>query len=568
MESDTDTLGEPMNTRYALGLDYGTESARAVLVDVATGRIAATAVSEYAHGVMDTTLPDGTPLGHEWALQSPDDYFDSMREIVKSVMTESGAKPGDVIGLGVDFTACTILPVDGDNVPLCRQDRFQSTPHAWVKLWKHHAAQPQADRLNDLARETDASWLKVYGYSVSCEWLIPKTLQIIEEAPDVWQATSSIVEAGDWVVQQLTGSRVRSSCNAGYKACYVKGEGYPAPGFLKALHPELENLVDGYLDGPVQPPGSLAGVLTAEWASQLGLKAGTPVAVEIIDAHAAVPGCGVSDAHEMVLVMGTSTCHMLMSPNRAFVQGVSGVIEDGILPGMYGYEAGQACVGDHFAWWVRQGMPADYVNEAEERGLDAHQLLTEKAATQRPGEHGLLALDWWNGNRSILMDAELSGVLLGCTLSTKPEDIYRALIEATAFGTRMIVETARAGGVEVNGLVACGGLAAKNEMLMQIYADILGTPIRVAEAEHTSGLGAAILGAVAAGGDAGYVSLSEATEHMVRPPSESYEPIAENVAVYNRLYAEYVRLHDLFGRGGNDVLKTLKSIRGEIGERV
>ena len=325
------------------------------------------------------------------------------------------------------------------------------------------------------------------------------------------------------------------------------------------------------MDGPIVPPGAPAGGLTAEWAERLGLREGTPVAAEIIDAHAAVPGCGVSDAHEMVLVMGTSTCHMLMSDQRAFVPGVAGVIEDGILPGFYGYEAGQACVGDHFAWLVRQGLPESYVKEAAERGLDAHQLLTEKAAKQKPGEHGLLALDWWNGNRSILMDADLSGVMLGFSLATKPEDMYRALIEATAFGTRVIVEAFEAGGVPVKGLVACGGLAAKNEMLMQIYADILGRPIRVAAAEHTSALGAAILGAVAAAGKGGHATLDDATKHMVKPPSESFEPIAGNVKVYDAIYAEYKALHDYFGKGGNDVLKRLRGIRsggpGMSGER-
>ena len=555
--------------RYALGLDYGTESVRALLVNVDDGHIAATAVGAFEHGVMDAALPDGTPLGHEWALQDPDDYLNSMMETARKVLADSAVSAEEVVGIGVDFTACTILPVDAENTPLCKLDSFRSTPHAWVKLWKHHAAQPQADRFNDVAEKRDEEWLKVYGYAVSCEWLVPKVMQILDEAPRVYDAARRITEAGDWVIQQLTGGEMRSSCNAGYKACYVKGEGYPGEEFFAELDPRLKDLVAEKMDGAVVAPGTNAGGLTDEWAEKLGLCAGTPVAAEIIDAHAAVPGCGVSNAHEMVLVMGTSTCHMLMSDQRAFVPGVAGVIEDGILPGFYGYEAGQACVGDHFAWLVRQGLPKDYQKEAEERELDAHQLLTEKAARQKPGEHGLLALDWWNGNRSILMDADLSGVMLGFTLATKPEDMYRALIEATAFGTRVIVEAFEAGGVPVKGLVACGGLAEKNEMLMQIYADILGRPIRVAAAEHTCALGAAILGAVAAGEGRGHASLSDATQHMVKPPSESFAPDADNVRVYDRIYAEYKTLHDYFGvsstagGAGNDVLKRLRKIRAE-----
>ncbi len=561
----------PSATRYALGLDYGTESARALLVNVSDGTVAATAVAEYEHGVMDRALPDGTPLGFEWALQDPEDYFAVLENTVKRVMKAAGVKPEQVVGIGMDFTSCTILPVDRENVPLCRHERFRKNPNAWVKLWKHHAAQPQADGLTKLATEEKEPWLKVYGYRLSSEWLIPKTLQILEEAPEVYEAADRIVEAGDWLVQQLVGRRVRSSCNAGYKACYVKGEGYPSAGFLRKLHPKLEHLVSTRLDDPILPPGARAGGLTAEWAGRLGLKKGAPVAVEIIDAHAAVPGCGVSNPHEMVLVMGTSTCHMLMSKERAFVPGVAGVIEDGILPGFYGYEAGQACVGDHFAWMVRQGMPESYVKEAKERKLDAHALLTEKAAAQPPGQHGLLALDWWNGNRSILMDADLSGLLVGYTLATKPEDVYRALIEATAYGTRVIVEAFEEKGVKVNGLTACGGLAAKNEMLMQIYADVLGRPIRVAAAEHTSALGAAVLGALAAGRDGGHPTIADAIAHMVKPPAGQFNPVKVHAKTYEHLYAEYKTLHDYFGRGEgggkagtrNDVMKRLRYIRGE-----
>jgi L-ribulokinase len=546
--------------RYAIGLDYGTESARAVLADASDGTIVATAVTEYPHGVMDHQLPDGTPLGHEWALQHPQDYLDVMTETVKTIVADGGVSPEQVIGIGVDFTACTILPTDEENIPLCFSSEFAAKPHAWVKLWKHHAAQPQADRINEAATDRGEKWLKVYGYRLSSEWVLPKVLQVIEEAPDVYAAAANVVEAGDWLIQHITGSRVRSSCNAGYKACYVKGEGYPSSEFLASVHPDLVDLYTSRMSGDILAPGDRAGELTVEWAERLGLRGGTPVAVEIIDAHAAVPGCGVCEEDEMVLAMGTSTCHMLMSNNRAFVPGVGGVIEDGILPGFFGYEAGQAAVGDHFAWAVRQGLPDNYVSEAKQRGISEHDLLTEKAAAQRPGEHGLLALDWWNGNRSILMDADLSGVIVGMSLATRPEDIYRALIEATAFGTRVIIEEFERHGVAVRALVGAGGLV-KNEMLMQIYSDVLGRPIRVASSEHTCALGSAILGAVAAGGDGGYDSLREATSAMVSPSEREFVPEPHAVEVYTKLYAEYAILHDYFGKGENDVMKRLRQIR-------
>ena len=552
--------------RYSIGLDFGTESARAVLVNLADGDIAATCVEKYRHGVMDRALPDGTKLGHEWALQHPHDYLDVTEQTVRAVLAEAGVQPEQVVGIGVDFTACTILPVDDENVPLCIKSEFAGEPNAWVKLWKHHAAQPQADWINEIATDRGEKWLAVYGYRLSSEWVLPKVLQIVEESPEVYDAAARIIEAGDWLVQQLTGSSVRSSCNAGYKACYVKGEGFPSRAFLHTLNPRLEDFYETRMAGDILAPGDLAGGLTPAWADRLGLAVGTPVAVEIIDAHAAVPGCGVSEPDDMVLVMGTSTCHMLMSDQRAFVPGVAGVIEDGILPGYFGYEAGQSAVGDHFAWLVSQGLPDEYRQEAEQRGISPHELLSEKAAAQAVGQHGLLALDWWNGNRSILMDADLSGLIVGYTLATRPEDVYRALIEATAYGTRVIIEEFERHGVRVRNLVAAGGLV-RNDLVMRIYADVLNRPMQIATTEYTSAVGAAVLGAVAAGGgDGGYDSIGEATAHMVRPPARVFEPDDAVAEVYNELYGAYLELHDHFGRDGTDVMQRLRNIRANARE--
>lgn len=548
--------------RYALGLDFGTESARAVLVDVATGETVATAVHPYADGVIDEALPgDQTPLPPDWALQNPDDWLAALETLVPAVLAHRGTAPEAVVGLGIDFTACTILPTTADGTPLCRLSSYRRQPHAWAKLWKHHAAQPQADRINALAAARGEPWLARYGGKISSEWLMPKALQLLEEAPDLYAAAARIVEGGDWVAWQLTGVLARNACAAGYKATWHKADGYPSPEFLSALHPALANLYTDKIAGPVVPPGQKVGGLQPGWAERLGLMPGTPVAASIIDAHAAVPGGGVSGPGTLFMIMGTSTCHMLMAGHETPVEGIAGVVEDGIVPGYFGYEAGQAGAGDIFAWFVEHSVPPIYHEEAASRGLSLHEVLTEKASALRPGQSGLLALDWWNGNRSTLVDAGLSGLLLGCTLGTRAEEIYRALIEATAFGTRVIIEAFTTQGVPV-GSIVCGGSLTRNPLLMQIYADVTNREMAVAGADQVTALGAAMLGAVAAGkAGGGYDSLAEAVARMAPPPARIYRPIAANLPPYETLYAGYRLLYDYFGRGQNPVMKTLRRLR-------
>ena len=550
-----------MERRYSLGIDFGTESGRALLVDVATGEEVATEVFEYPHGVMDRELPDGTRLEPDWALQHPQDYLDTLRHTIPAVLKAGGVKPEQVIGVGIDFTSCTMLPIDAEGRPLCFDPELRHRPHAWVKLWKHHAAEPEANRLKQVAEERGEEWLKYYGGKISSEWLVPKIMQILDEDPELYERADQFIEAGDWIVLQLTGQVKRSSCHAGYKAIWQKGTGYPSKEFFKALHPRLENLVEEKLRGPVVPIGQKAGGLTPQMAELTGLLPGTPVAVSVIDAHVGVPATGVDGPGKMALIMGTSTCHMIVDEKRLPIEGISGVVEDGILPGYFGYEAGQAAVGDIFAWFVRNSVPPEYHEEAKRRNIGIHDLLEEKASALKPGQSGLLALDWWNGCRSVLIDYDLSGLLIGATLTTTPEEIYRALIEATAFGTRVIVDAFVKGGVAVNEFYACGGLT-KNRMLMQIYADVLGKEIKVARSELAGALGAAMYGAVAAGKDAGgYDSIKEAIPHMAHLRDESFKPNAENQRIYDQLFAEYVKLYDYFGRGGNDVMKTLRKLR-------
>ena len=551
--------------KYSIGVDYGTLSGRALIVNNETGEELSSAVYEYPHSVMSECLPSGKKLGFDWALQHPQDYLDVLYNTIPAVLKESGVSKDDVVGIGLDFTACTILPAKKDGTPLCFLDEYKDEPHAYVKLWKHHAAQYLANKLNEIAEERNEPWLKNYGGKISSEWAIPKIWQVLCEAPEIYDAADTFIEAADWVVWQLSGKENRNSCCAGYKEMWNKRTGYPSKDFFKALDPRLENVIEEKLSTDISPMGSKAGELTEAMAEKLGLNAGTAIATAIIDAHVFVPAAGIAEAGKMLAIMGTSTCHMLLGNEEKQVKGMCGVVEDGILPGFFGYEAGQSCVGDHFQWFIDNCLPASYYEDAKEKGMNIHKYLREKAEKYKPGESGLVALDWWNGNRSCLVDVDLTGMILGMTLLTKPEEIYRALIEATAYGTRMIIETFREYGVEVNEFYAAGGIAKKDPMTMQIYSDILNLPIRIAGSDQGGALGSAIFGSVAAGKEnGGYDDVFSAASRLGKVLDTKYEPNPEAVKVYDKLYAEYKILHDYFGRGANDVMKRLKEIKKSV----
>lgn len=554
-----------MRMKYSIGVDFGTESARAVLVNLATGEVVASAVKNYPDGVITKELPGlNVKLEQDWALQNPNDYIEAFAETVSNLLrqTRNEVSPSDIVGIGIDFTSCTMLPVKRDGTPLCNLPAWKSNPHSWVKLWKHHAAQEEANRLNEAAKHMKDSFLPRYGGKISSEWLFPKIWQILNEAPEIYQEADRFIEAGDWLVWQLTGRETRNACTAGYKAIWHKKKGFPDREFFKSLDPRLENVVDEKLSRDIRPLGSKAGELTKEMAEKTGLPPGIAVAVANVDAHVSAPAAGVIKPGAMLMIMGTSTCDILLGTEEKIVPGMCGVVEDGAIPGYFAYEAGQSAVGDIFAWFVENGVPPAYHWEAEEKGINIHRLLEEKASLIQPGESGLLALDWHNGNRSVLVDADLSGLILGCTLNTKPEEIYRALIEATAYGKRLIIETFEHHGVPVNQLVACGGLPFKNQLLMQIYADVTGREIAVAEHLHAPAVGSAMFGAVAAGKAAGgFDTIVEAAEKIAKVKPEKVKPIKRNVEVYEQLYQEYKRLHDYFGRGENNVMKRLKQLK-------
>jgi L-ribulokinase len=554
-------------TRYAVGVDFGTESGRALLVDCADGRELATSVYVYRNGVIDERLPapnDDVRLEPEWALQDPEDYVRTFQATVPALLAETGVHPADVIGVGIDFTSCTMLPTLADGTPLCLVDDLRREPHAWVKLWKHHAAQPEADRINEIAADRDEPWLRRYGGRYSSEWFFSKALQILDEAPEVYERADRLIEAADWVVWQLTGVETRNSCTAGYKALWSKSDGFPADDYFAALDPRFAHVVDDKMSRRLAPLGARAGGLSEQAAAWTGLVPGTAVAVANVDAHVSAPAVTVTEPGTLVAIMGTSICHIALGDELAVVDGMCGVVEDGVVPGLFGYEAGQSAVGDIFAWFVEAAVPPAYHELARERGVDVHELLEAEAAELEPGESGLLALDWWNGNRSVLVDADLRGLLVGMTLATRAPEIYRALIEATAFGTRVIADALERGGVPVDRIVACGGLPERNTLLMQIYADVTGRELLVAGSKQAPALGAAMFGAVAAGAAlGGYDSIVDASRRMARLSETTYEPNPSHQGTYDTLYREYLRLHDLFGRHGDDVMRNLKRIQHE-----
>lgn len=552
--------------RYSIGIDFGTLSARAILVDVETGDEIATSVKEYKHGVMDEYLPDNiTKLEPDWALQHPHDYIEALSVVIPAVIKESTISTDSIIGLGIDFTGCTMLPVDKSGTPLCFKDEYKDNPHSYVKLWKHHAAQDEANKLNRIAKDTGENFLARYGGRISSEWMIPKIWQILNEAPEVYDAADRFMELSDWIILQLTGEERKNSCTAGYKCIWDKHEGYPSKDFLKLLDPRLTNLFDEKLRGDIYPLGTKAGEITKNAAKLTGLNPGTAVAVGVCDAHIAVPGVGITKPGIMLMVMGTSGCDMILSQKEVVVPGICGVVEDGIIPGYYGYEAGQACLGDHYAWFIENGIPYDYQKQAEESQLDIYALMEKKAAALKPGESGIIALDWWNGNRSVLVDADLTGMVIGYTLQTRPEEIYRALIEATAFGKKMIIENFKKNGVSINQLYAAGGIPDKSDLVMQIFSDVIDMEIKIAESPHSCALGGAMFGAVAAGkAHGGYDTIEDAAQAMSKTKGKIYKPIPQNANIYQQLYEEYKILHDYFGRGQNDVMKRLKEIKKEV----
>lgn len=545
--------------RYAVGLDYGTLSARCLLIELDTGKECVCVEYEYPHGVMDGKLPDGTPLQREWALQYPMDYIQVLGAI-KQALSEAGVDPRQIVSIGLVCTSCSPLPILNDGTPLCCLEEFYSEPNAYVKLWKHHSAQPYADRFTKTALERGEKFINLYGGKISSEWLFPKLFETLDLAPDVYHRMDHFVEAGDWIVYCLCGKLLRNNSALGAKGMWSKELGFPSKEYFEAVDPRLSAVVEDKISSQIAMVGTMAGRLCEKASEWTGLPVGTPVAVAHLDGHGIPIGAGISSPGKMLCILGTSACNLIMTEEYTDLPGICGGVSDIIVPGYIGIESGQSAFGDHFSWFVKNCVPSSYQQEANERGVNIYKLLSDKAAAYAPGETGMIALDWWNGNRSILVDASLSGMMLGFTLRTKPEDIFRTLLEATAFGMRVIMDNYEKYGIVVEKLVAAGGITGKNPLFMQMLADITGKQIELAYSRQVPALSAAIWGTLAAGAEnGGFNTLDEALS-VVRPSEVHYYPDAEASKKYAKLYDEYVALHDYFGCGENDVMKRLKKL--------
>jgi L-ribulokinase len=542
---------------YVIGVDFGTLSARALVVRAGDGTEMGSAVHEYPHAVMERTLASsGGELPPQWALQDPSDYVEALQRAVPAAVGAAGIRPEEVVGIATDFTASSPLPVLADGTPLCQVPGFEDRPHAYVKLWKHHAAQRQADRINALAAARGEPWLARYGGRISSEWEFAKALQVLEEDPEVYERMDRWVEAADWIVWQLCGRETRNACTAGYKGIFQDGH-YPSEDYLRALDERFADFVTSKLTPGIAPLGARAGGLTAEAASWTGLPEGIAVAVGNVDAHVTAPAAQAIGPGQMLIVMGTSNCHVVNGRQLAEVPGMCGVVDGGIAPGLWGFEAGQTGVGDIFGWFTENAVPPRYHDEARARGLDLHGYLSQLAGEQDVGAHGLIALDWNNGNRSVLVDHELSGLIVGLTLATRSEDIYRALIEATAFGTRTILEAFADAGVPVSEIFVAGGLI-QNPVIMQIYADVTRMPLHLIASDQGPAFGSAMHAAVAAGV---HSDIHAAAAVMGGARRDAYVPDSARADDYDALFEHYTRLHDHFGRGGDDVMHRLRDLR-------
>ena len=540
--------------KYTIGIDFGTLSARAVALELATGKEVAEAVFDYPHGVMDTALPSGKPLPPLFALQHPQDYLDALYHTIGGVLQTVPAE--EVGGICLDFTTCTVVCADETGTPLCMKEEFKDEPHAYVKLWKHHGATEQAQHFDRVAKERKETFLTLCGDTSSSEFFFPKILETLECAPAVYEKTHRFYDAVDWLSLMLTGKETHNPCMAGLKAYWSRENGFPSNDFFAAVHPGLAGIIGTKVCPEVAYVDGIAGYITAEAAKLTGLLEGTVVAIPQGDCHAAMPALNVTGDGDCFLVVGTSSVMLANTPKPVAVPGICAQVEGGVVADLCTMEAGQAGLGDCFDWFVKNCVPQSYTDEAKEKGVSIHTLLTQKAETLRPGENRLIALDWWNGNRSILKNDGLTGMILGLNMRTRPEEIYRALIEATAFGLRVILENYEAHGVTIGDISTAGGIALKNAMLMQIYADVLGRRMMVSDSAQAGARGSAMYAAVAA---KAFPDIRAAAEAYKQPIVAEYIPNGENKAVYDALFAEYRRLHDYFGKE-NPVMDRLREI--------
>ncbi len=541
--------------QYTIGVDFGSLSARAVICRVSDGQVLSQHEQSYPHAVMTDFLPEGTRIPAGFFLQHPADYPFALEESVRGALAAANIQKEQVIGLALDFTGCTILPLDENGTPLCFREQFKSHPYAYVNMWKQRNAQREAEEFQTLVSRHDPQLLKRYGGHVAPEMLQCKVLNTLREDPAVFAAADRFVEAQEYMLQLLTGEIVRNTSMAAVKSFWDAEKGYPD--YLKAVHPAFDHAENTFLRGKMVRPYESAGGLTKEMAEKLQLCAGIPVAGGHYDAHAATYALNVRGGGEALMSLGTSSG--LIFGDAAFreVEGAASAMWGTILPGKYSYASGQPAFGDTLNWYVQSAAPREAQEAAARENISVHQYLTREAAKLRPGECGLVALDWWNGNRSCLQNGNLSGLLLGMTLTTTAADMYRGLLEGISYGMRRMVDSYREKGFEIRVLCACGGISFKNELLMQIISDVTNLPVRMSKNVPAPAVGACMLAAVAAGA---YADIYEAMAQMHCLDEGMYYPDPARVEMYEKLYREYLLLHDHFGRGANPVMKNLRDI--------
>ncbi len=545
-----------MGKKYSLGVDFGSLSARAVLFDIENGAYEASFDAPYEHGILEERHPlTGEPLPPSSALQIPEDYVKSLQQSIRGVLRTSGIEGRDIAAMSVDFTSCSLVSLDEDYQPLCQQERFRASRHAYVKMWKQHTAAKEAEEITRKAGKR----VERYGGRIFSEWGIPKILETLREDPEVYRATHRFMEAGDWIIYLLTGQESMSPCSAGFKFMWTPEEGYPPEEFFIGLDQRMADLREKLIpEDRILSLDTCAGTVSRAGSELTGLPEGIPVAPMRIDGHSSVVALGSCKPGEMTLIMGTSLGMVLLGSEDRPIPGVCGVCYGSLVPTLYGYESGISGCGDIFQWFEENCVPESYKKEAREKNLSVLEDLSERLAKLKPGESGLLALDWWNGNRSLLEDDRLSGMLLGLNLRTKPEEILRALFEALGFAVRMIMEEHKKYQVPVDRVFAVGGIAEKNPHFVQILSDITDCEIFVPEVSQACALGSAIYAAVAARKErGGYDTLEEAVAKMACKKAVQYTPNKAHKAMYQELYADYRELHDYFGRGTNDVMKRL-----------
>ena len=543
---------------YVIGLDFGSLSCRGILVD-RNGKVLAESEYKYPCGVITKELPDGTPLEDDWVLQNPSDYENSLYTVIPELVKKSGVDSSDIKGIGIDATASTVIAIDDNFRPLCQNPEFKSHPDAWPKMWKHHAAKKETEDINRVAVEMNLPVRENYGGNFTAEGLIPKVIQSFRHDRKVFDSARTFLELGDWLSTVLSGKLTKAVSYLTCKAMCSRGPVFPPEDFFERIEPGLGKAIRSKFnlsEFTLADPGECIGILCGEMAEKLGLCEGIKIASSQMDGYAGLPGSGVAEPGRMMIVLGTSTGFMLLDEGNKPIKGMCASVHDSMVKGYLCHAAGQTGAGDNLAWFMDNLFPAKYEQEAKKLGMDNFAYITELASKRKASQSQVLALDWINGNKSVLADMTLSGLLVGFNLSTKPEEIFRALIEASAFGARVIIDRFRESGVRVDSIVASGGISLKNPFMVQLYSDVLGMSIDVCSETQAAAMGAAMYASSACGI---YKDVPEAVEHMRKPIHRTYEPRKEEHEAYEELYKEYVKLHDYFGLGANRVMQKLRN---------